>query len=192
MFVSQATKNIANILKKLQGAPTWGWTEKIHSKSPTALDGSTFHKNKSLKSTIWVFPKIGVPQNGWFIMEHPIKIHDLRYPYFWKHPLLGALEITTQQFTTCEKWWGRVAAPAFTPTAFGNQKKSMTGKNPPRWINPRNSRYSRYSWWWVLWLLVSPGRVPIEGHPLGCHVSSVSKITAGQKSSCIIPYILRD
>ena len=23
--------------------------------------------------TIWVFPKIGVPQNGWFIMENPIK-----------------------------------------------------------------------------------------------------------------------
>ena len=22
---------------------------------------------------IWVFPKIGVPQNGWFIMENPIK-----------------------------------------------------------------------------------------------------------------------
>ena len=29
-------------------------------------------------SRIWVFPKIGVPQNGWFIiMEDPIKIHDL-------------------------------------------------------------------------------------------------------------------
>ena len=26
---------------------------------------------------IWVFPKIGVPQNGWFIMENPIKMHDL-------------------------------------------------------------------------------------------------------------------
>ena len=26
---------------------------------------------------IWVFPKIGVPQNGWFIRENPIKMDDL-------------------------------------------------------------------------------------------------------------------
>ena len=26
-----------------------------------------------MRCYIWVFPKIGVPQNGWFIMEKPIK-----------------------------------------------------------------------------------------------------------------------
>ena len=34
--------------------------------------------------TIWVFPKIGVPQNGWLIMENPWMIWG--YHYFRKHP----------------------------------------------------------------------------------------------------------
>ena len=31
---------------------------------------------------IWMFLKIGIPRNGWFIMENPIKMDDLGVPLF--------------------------------------------------------------------------------------------------------------
>ncbi len=34
----------------------------------------------------WVFLKIGVPQNGWFIVENPLKMDDLGIPLFLETP----------------------------------------------------------------------------------------------------------
>ena len=45
-------------------------------------------KEVELIPTIWVFPTIGVPQNGWFVMENPIKMDDWRYPIFGNTHLL--------------------------------------------------------------------------------------------------------
>ena len=36
---------------------------------------------------IWVFPKTGVPQNGWFIRENLIRNDDLRVPLFLETPI---------------------------------------------------------------------------------------------------------
>ena len=34
-----------------------------------------------------MFPKIGVPENGWFIMENPIKMYDLGVTLFLETPI---------------------------------------------------------------------------------------------------------
>ena len=50
-----------------------------------------------IRILIWVFPKIGVPQNGWFIMTNPIKMDDLAVALFLETSIsvLGVITLKT-------------------------------------------------------------------------------------------------
>ena len=62
---------------RVLGMSCWFRTEMVSGTSPQVIYTSyrgVFHAYPPLFSGgIWVFPKIGVPQHGWFIMENPIK-----------------------------------------------------------------------------------------------------------------------
>ena len=44
---------------------------------------------KTIIISIWVFPKIGVPQNGWYILENLIKMDDLGKPTIFGNIHMG-------------------------------------------------------------------------------------------------------
>ena len=69
-----------------------GWFNKRTSRIMTSrsnLDPFCWQRSLSQAETcwaIWAFPKIGVPYNGWFILENHIKMDDLGYHYFRRPP----------------------------------------------------------------------------------------------------------
>ena len=74
------------------------------------VDGSEIRRENQL---IWVFPKIRVPRNGWFITENPIRMDDLGYHYFWKHPYGSDMPWIYRAFIPCQVvgLWGFLNHP---------------------------------------------------------------------------------
>ena len=69
------------------------WTLKNDGTSKSGISGADFQlqnlsnfrgvlNTKETPNRTWVFPKMVVPQNRWFIRENPIKMDDLRVPLF--------------------------------------------------------------------------------------------------------------
>ena len=61
---------------------------------------------------IWVFPKIGVPQNGWFIMKNPIKMGWFGGTPIFRNTHICSFHIKLifclthfSKTTTCFCWW---------------------------------------------------------------------------------------
>jgi len=65
-------------------------------------------------SSNWGFPKTEVPQNGWFIMENPIKMDDLGVPLFSETPNCSELLLLVSEEGRFEAWkLERVPLPTF-------------------------------------------------------------------------------
>ena len=84
-------------------------------------------RSRKLKIMIWVFPKIGVPQNGWFIMENPLKWMIWGYiPLFSETPIWVVVSFF---FNVHPKPWGNDPIwPAYFSIGLVQP--------PPRYNNP--------------------------------------------------------
>ena len=66
------------------------------------------HANPKCTVHTWVFPKIGIPQNGWFVMENPIKMDDLGVPLFSETSTYKHIHQYLSIYANTLKFWERL------------------------------------------------------------------------------------
>ena len=120
----------------LHPGPTWMPNVK--------LDPSFFGRRKNgkiiQKVAIWVFPKIGIPQNGWLIMENPIKMDDLggkpiifgnthlfnMFAFFCTFVISPYLRCNLRKRSTDVLWrfWTSIGLPIKTPLKVSDKTRA--------------------------------------------------------------------
>ena len=75
----------------------------------------------------WVFPKIGVPQNGWFIIENLIQMDDLGGT-----PIFGNTQMfCSHSLNVCESSYLREEALVFLPLATTQRARHRSKEDQP-------------------------------------------------------------
>ena len=111
---------------------------------------------------IWVFPKIGVPQNRWFIMENPIEMDDLGARLFSETSILLCSPLTRRCSTAqaARSNSSLTVNPAVPPV----KKASMASRRPEHLGRP-GERHTNHRAQSVAQASLAPPHCP---HQLRC------------------------
>ena len=139
---------------KWLGATTYGREKLIHSQLESFAVFSTDFSAvwiPSILDTIWLFPKLGVPQNEWFIMENTIKMDDLGgNPLFLETPICrynSNLEASRQRIATIRRGSKIGVEGDWMIQVWTEDTWSESQKFYPRYIELSESqKFETYSW----------------------------------------------
>ena len=109
----------------------------------TSFEAVLFKKKRmsfgSVLETMWVFPKIMVPQNGWFIMEIPIKTDALGVPLFLETPTFVPFQNPHPTLVPSSQ-----AAPKLRFDATGKWLETIQWMHPKKKMPPWEVGLHRY------------------------------------------------